>query len=176
VAVAIFAAAVLIYAAVAAQDLRQRQVSNWFCLGIAGLGVVRWVVFMQIEPAAFAVAAAFVLFAVSAVCYAMRWLGGGDVKLITASALLLGGSYSDILSFLFLMTIIGSVLALILLLYIACGRAFSAATVDSTGRSTSELAVADGPPPDDNDHQKVPYAVAVALAATAILFLQIQRA
>jgi len=184
VAGAIFAAAVMIYAAVAAQDLRQRQVSNWFCAGIAGLGVVRWVVLLQIEPAAFAVAASFVVFALSAASYSLKWLGGGDVKLITATTLLLGNSYDDVLSFLLLMSIIGSALAVIMLLYIMAGRAFGAAertALPVTGGPTDACAAtglssANPGPASDNDHMKVPYAVAVALAATAIFFLQIQRA
>jgi len=166
VPVAIFAAAVLIYTAVAAQDLRQRQVSNLFCAGIAGLGIIRWAALMQIGPAAWAVAVAVILFGLGVLLFSRGWLGGGDVKLISATALLLGGGgLDDVLAFLFLMSIIGSALALAILARRYVGRFFGAAA------STS-----DGPAAAVTDLSKVPYAVAVAVAASVVLFLQIQRA
>jgi Flp pilus assembly protein protease CpaA len=80
---------------------------------------------------------------------------------------LLGGDAEDILRFLYLMSLIGSGLAILLLLYL---RIF---------RRKTKLPAASALPsaPDEaSDHAKVPYAVAVALAATIVLFLQSQRA
>lgn len=157
--IAIFVAAAMIYAAAAAQDLRQRRVSNLFCAGIALLGLARWAVLMQISPAAWALAAAILLFGLGALMFSRGWLGGGDVKLICASALLIGGGQTP--AFLFLMSIIGSVLALIIVIHVRLGRVFGTA---------GDVA------PDAENRSTVPYGVAVALAASFVIFLQIQRA
>ena len=169
--VAIFAVAIAILAAVVAQDLRQRQVSNLLCAGIAGLGVIRWAILMQIAPAAWAVAAATLMFGIGVLFNWRGWLGGGDVKLISAITLLLGGNAEDIIRFLFLLSLIGSGLAVILLIQLQLARrrakrAGNAATQD----------LVQAPPGPPSDHDKVPYAVAVAIAAAIVLFLQVQRA
>jgi len=171
VLVAIFTVAVAIFVAVVAQDLRQRQVSNFLCAGIAGLGIIRWAILMQIAPAAWALAAAILIFGIGVLFNWRGWLGGGDVKLISAITLLLGGDAEDILRFLFLLTLIGSGLAVILLFQLQirklrARRAAGAGDPDALGP----------PPGPPSDHDKVPYAVAVALAAAIVLFLQVQRA
>jgi prepilin peptidase CpaA len=114
---------------------------------------------MQISPAAWAVAAAVLLFGLGAFMFARGWLGGGDVKLICASALLIGGSQTP--AFLFLMSVIGSVLALLIIIQVRLARMFG---------------TAGGAVPDAPDRTTVPYGVAVALAASLVIFLQIQRA
>jgi prepilin peptidase CpaA len=118
---------------------------------------------MQVAPAALAVAAAVVLFGLGILFFSRGWLGGGDVKLITATALLIGGY--DTPAFLFLMSIIGSVLALVILLYLKLGRLFGASLLESDGTAIAAA-----------DRFKVPYGVAVAVAASIVVFLQIQRA
>jgi prepilin peptidase CpaA len=161
VPIAVFVAAILAYAAVAIQDLRQRRVSNILCLGIFCLGIVRWAALMEIGPVAWAAAACIALFGLGILFFSVGWLGGGDVKLIAATSFLLGAP--DTLLFLFVMSVIGSALALILII-----RKYAALAL---GRPTPRLD-ADG----SNDHAKVPYAVAVALAAAIVSFIQIQRA
>jgi prepilin peptidase CpaA len=167
VPVAIFAAAVVIYAAVAAQDLQQRRVSNLLCAGIAVLGLARWALLMQITPAAWAVALAVVLFGIGFLFFVRGWLGGGDVKLITATVLLIGADSTP--AFLFLMSVIGSALALIIIIYIRLGRLFGT-TVPESEDTVEDTMIATA------DRFKVPYGVAVAIAASVVVFLQIQRA
>lgn len=158
---AVFAAALLAYTVVAIQDLRQRRVSNILCLGIFCLGIVRWAALMQVGPFAWAAAACVALFGLGILFFSLGWLGGGDVKLISATSFLLGAP--DTLLFLFIMSAIGSALALILIV-----RKYAARIL---GRPVPAF---DSDP--SNDHAKVPYAVAVALAATIVSFIQIQRA
>ena len=158
-AMTLLAAVVAIYMVVAVQDLRQRRVSNVLCVGIALLGVARWAVLFQLAPAVWALAAAVTLFGIGIGLFALGWLGGGDVKLISATALLIGGP-TDTLRFLFLMSLIGSALALVLLIDMKFGRFYRVA----------------GPTTPSSDHAKVPYAVAVAIAASIVLFLQYQHA
>jgi prepilin peptidase CpaA len=162
VAIALLVVAVIIYTAVAVQDLRLRRVSNAFCVGIALLGVGRWVFLAQVVPAAWALAAAVTVFCIGIALFAKGWLGGGDVKLIAATTLLIGGT--DTPRFLFLMSIIGSALALALLIHLKFGRFYHAASATPADSAA---------PP--SDHAKVPYAVAVAAAASIVLFLQYQH-
>jgi len=145
--------------------------SNLFCIGIAVLGLARWALSMQAEPAAWAVVWAAVLFGICTYLFSRGLLGGGDVKLIAATALLIGGD--DTPAFLFLMSVIGSVLALIilicklvLLIYIKVGPFFGAIMTEEDGAAITA-----------SDLFKVPYGVAVAAAASVVLILpQIQRA
>ena len=160
---ALFALATMIYVVIAVQDLRQRRVSNSLCAAIAGLGLVRWAAAMQAAPAAWAIAMAILLFAIGLIPFSRGWLGGGDVKLISATALLLGAP--DLPAFLFLMSLAGSGLALALLI----SNRFR-------HRPVGAAASADGGTAASEDQSKVPYAVAVALAAAVTFFLQIQRA
>jgi prepilin peptidase CpaA len=166
VPIAVFVAAVATYIVVAIQDLQQRRVSNILCAAIFCLGIVRWAALMQIGPVAWAAAACIALFGLGVLFFSLGWLGGGDVKLISATGFLLG-TLDDIVLFLFVMSIVGSALALILLVQKYAGRLF--------GRVVPS-ADSDSSPNDSNDHAKVPYAVAVAIAAAIVSFIQIQRA
>jgi len=162
VAIVLLVVAAVIYTAVAIQDLRHRRVSDMLCLAIVLLGVARWAALAQLAPVLWALAAAVTLFCIGIALFAKGWLGGGDVKLISATALLIGGA--DTPQFLFLMSIIGSALALALLIHLKFGRF----------HRVTGVTLADSAEPH-SDHTKVPYAVAVAVAASIVLFLQYQH-
>lgn len=161
----IFVVAVVIYAAIAAQDLRQRRISNLLCVAILILGLARWVISMQLGAGAWAVGTGVALFALGLIFFKLGWLAGGDVKLISASAVLLGAGST--LDFLMLMSILGGVLALVLLVHAGLRRLFGAAR-------QSDGAAADGR--GESSVIQIPYGVAIAVAAPIILFLQHQRA
>jgi hypothetical protein len=76
--------------------------------------------------------------------------------------LLIGGA--DTPRFLFYMSIIGSALALALLIHLKFGRFHGAAGSGLAGQAVEPA-----------DRAKVPYAVAVAAAASIVLFLQYQH-
>ena len=120
---------------------------------------------MQIAPAAWAVAASAVIFGLGILVFSRGWLGGGDVKLITSTTLLIGGY--DTPAFLFLMSIIGSALALVVLIHIKFGRHLAA------GRPEAMVPGSDGAVIAAADRFRVPYGFAVALAACVVLFVQI---
>jgi prepilin peptidase CpaA len=162
VAIVLLVVAVAIFTAVAIQDLRHRRVSDMLCLAIVVLSIVRWAALAQFAPAAWALVAAVILFCIGIALFANGWLGGGDVKLISATALLIGGA--DTPQFLFLMSIIGSALALALLIHLKFGRFYHVASSTLTDSATPR-----------SDHTKVPYAVAVAVAGSIVLFLQYQH-
>ena len=69
-------------------DLRRRQIDNWLTLGIAaGAPLFWWASGMSGGEIAWQLGMALVTFAVLAALFFMRWIGGGDVKLLAALAL-----------------------------------------------------------------------------------------
>ena len=73
----------------AATDLRSRTIANWLNLGIALLAPAYWWASgLSLWPdVAVQIALAACVFALFAFMFAMDWMGGGDVKLLTAIAL-----------------------------------------------------------------------------------------
>jgi prepilin peptidase CpaA len=105
-------AAMLLWAA--GEDVRRLTIENWVSLSIVGLYPihvlaspvpVNWLMSVTIAAGTFAVG--FALFA-------RKLFGGGDVKLLTATALWAGPSLFP--SFIFLMSIAGGVIAGVMLL------------------------------------------------------------
>jgi len=138
-----------LYGLVAVQDLRYRRIANWLCLGILMLGVVRWGVLADPVAAGEALLAAAVAFGVGAVLHARGYVGGGDVKLLAASVLLVGAAAA--LPLIVVMALAGGVLSLALLAFERFRRAASSARATPT----------------------VPYGVAIGAAAVWVLFLQL---
>ena len=94
-------------------DLRRRQIDNWLNAGIAvAAPAFWWTSGLSLWPdVAWQLGVALITFAICAGFFAMRWMGGGDVKLLSALALW-------ITPFLFLrlviiMAILGGVLTLL---------------------------------------------------------------
>ena len=103
----------------AATDWRRRQIDNWLNAGIALAAPVYWIakglplwaplwhpsIVLQfgVGIAAFAVFAAF---------FALKWMGGGDVKLLTALALWIEPEW--FLRLLIMMALVGGVLTIVL--------------------------------------------------------------
>ena len=105
--VAGLAAAVFIAAAFG--DIRTRKIPNGLVLAISVLGVARLALVGDVVQAGMTLVAAA---AVLAIGFALFWrgiIGGGDAKLVSGAALLVG--YHDLFGFLFLMSLCGGVLA-----------------------------------------------------------------
>ena len=136
----------LIWAAVS--DLRHRRISNSLSLTIVALFGI-FAVSQLFAGAAWKatllwpVVAATIVFAVGAGLFAVRLMGGGDVKLMAAVALFAGPALS--LSFILYVTIAGGVIALATLLHARIKAADPAAA-------------------------KVPYGVAITLGGLWVCF------
>ena len=93
-------------------DLRTRQIGNWLTGAVAVTApLFWWASGLTLWPGvAEQLAVALAAFAVLAVLFALRAMGGGDVKLIAALALWL--PWQAVLVLLFLMSIAGGVLTL----------------------------------------------------------------
>jgi prepilin peptidase CpaA len=103
----------------AATDWRRRQIDNWLNLAIALGAPIYWLARpMPLwasfpEPSVGAqLLVALAAFAVFATFFALRWMGGGDVKLLTALALWIEPAW--FLRLLMIMGVVGGVLTIAL--------------------------------------------------------------
>ena len=110
-------------------DLRSLRIPNRASLAIVCLYPLH--VLLSPTPVDWTTSALIALgvFAVTTVFFAFRWMGGGDVKLLAATALWMGPQ--GILGFLFVTALAGGALALILKSPVRLALAFAA---DSLGR------------------------------------------
>ena len=69
-------------------DIKRRQIDNWLNLGIAcAAPLFWWASGMSLHDSIWQLGLALASFAVLAILFALRAMGGGDVKLLTALAL-----------------------------------------------------------------------------------------
>lgn len=113
IAVVIAFAALLIWAA--GEDLRQLTIGNWVSLSIVGLYPVHVLASPTPVNWQMALVIAAGTFAVGFALFAWKKIGGGDVKLMAASALWAGPALFS--GFVFLTSIAGGVIAGAMLLY-----------------------------------------------------------
>lgn len=72
----------------AVTDIRRRQIDNWLNAGIALAAPLFWLAAgLSLAEIGWQLAIALASFAVFAAMFACGWMGGGDVKLLTALAL-----------------------------------------------------------------------------------------
>ena len=112
IAVLILVGAATLVAA-AAHDIVARTVPDWISIFLTSIGVV---VRALDQNLIIGLLVAVAVFCAVAFCWRRGWVGGGDVKLIGATALIVPPA--SVLSFIAAMSIAGSVLAL---LYLAAG-------------------------------------------------------
>ncbi len=133
-------------------DVRSYIIPNW----LTGALVVTYPLAVLLSPVAvdwlMALAGMLAVFAVGYGFFAMKWMGGGDVKLITACALWVG--FSNLLEFIFLFGIFGGVFSILVLV----------------ARKFSPFLKMQKLPRILRDREPIPYGVAIALA-----FLMLMR-
>ena len=127
----------------AATDWRRRQIDNWLNLAIAvGAPVFWWASGLSLWPGvALQVGVGLAAFAVFAAMFALKWMGGGDVKLLTALALWIEPTW--FLKLLMVMAIVGGVLTLVMGMWHITRR--------------------------QRDRLSIPYGVAIAIAGLWVL-------
>lgn len=94
-------------------DVRTRRIPNVLSLAIAILGLVRIILLHNPVSAGQTLAAGGAIFAAGFLLFWNGAIGGGDAKLVAATALLVG--YHDLCNFLLLMSVCGGGLALAML-------------------------------------------------------------
>jgi prepilin peptidase CpaA len=157
----IFFLGAAIFAFVAISDLRTRRIPNGFIVAILLLAALRMALTGTPTGALYTLLASAALFVATFLLFWRGLLGGGDVKLIGATGLLIG--YHHLFEFLFVMSVCGGLMAIA----IFAGDRLGLRSMPRPGGMPS------GPehqePPD---RLTVPYGIAIALAATFTLYVQ----
>lgn len=152
VAVVSFVAA-MVYAGV--MDVVTMKISNWLSLFLLlGYATLAPLAGFGLEEIGFSVFAALMVFFVSIALFAMGWIGGGDGKLATVTALWMGADHT--LQYVTYAALFGGVLTLALLL-------FRTLTLPKAWRVKVWVARL------HSNEVGVPYGAALALAGLAVL-------
>jgi prepilin peptidase CpaA len=153
-----------ILAVIAYGDVRTRRIPNVLTLAIAILGLLRIILVYDPVAAGHTLAAGAAIFVAAFLLFWYGAIGGGDAKLVAATALLVG--YHDLFSFLFLMSVCGGALALAMLARDTL-RLWLPARWARTPLATETAECLAAPAPT------VPYGVAVATAGVVMLILNV---
>jgi prepilin peptidase CpaA len=145
-----------LYAGVAYWDIGTRRIQNEFIVGILLLAALRIALAGDPSAALYTVAAGAALFVATFLLFWRGLLGGGDVKLIGATALLIG--YHDLSAFLFVMSISGALVAVAVLARNKLGLRPATAPAAAHPETPARLTV--------------PYGVAIAAASIVTLLVQ----
>lgn len=141
--------------AAAFEDFRRFIIPNPLTLGLCLLWPLYFAAAPSIGAAAAAIGGALAVFVVGAVLFARGYVGGGDVKLLSAAALWAGPA--GLPNLLLLTGILGGALALFLLL--PAGSRFVAVARGVIGQVA----------PDPSATRFVPYGVPIAAAALIVV-------
>lgn len=137
-------------AAAAAWDVACFRIPNFLSLALVALFVPAVVLAPVAVPWLWHVAAALVVLSAGSVLFALRLLGGGDVKIMSAAALWLG--MGNLVAFLVYVSLAGAVVAIVVVMFrmLSFGR-------DFTSVKTLRSRVV------------IPYGVAIALGAALLV-------
>jgi prepilin peptidase CpaA len=94
-------------------DVKTLRIPNALVAAVAALGVCRLIVIGDPSVALYTVGASLLVFIATFLLFWRGYVGGGDAKLITAAALLIG--YHDLFNFLVLMSLCGVLVTLAIL-------------------------------------------------------------
>ena len=147
---------ICIFAVVAYGDIRTRRIPNEMIVAILVLAAFRIAIDGDPRAGLFTLTASATLFVSTFLLFWRGLLGGGDVKLIGATALLVG--YHNLFEFLFVMSVSGALMAVAVLARDRLGRRQATA-----------------PPAEDQEisaRLTVPYGVAIAAAGIVSLLVQ----
>jgi prepilin peptidase CpaA len=139
---------IVFFAFAAYGDVKTYRIPNALVIAVAILGVFRLITNGDLTVALYTVGGSLMIFIVTFLLFWRGLFGGGDAKLITAAALLVG--YHDLLGFLYAMSICGAVVSIAILF----------THWSSGGRLRPK------------EKMYVPYGVAIATAGGVTLFFQ----
>jgi prepilin peptidase CpaA len=137
-------------------DLRYLRIPNRLCAAVALLGVLRLVMAGDPSAAFYTLGLAVAIFLVMLLLFQRGIMGGGDVKLLAATILLIG--YHDLFPFFIVMSLAGALLAVAVLIWHSNLPLYLG----------PRLAIAIAP----TRPKAVPYGVAIAAAAIVFLLYQ----
>lgn len=144
----------LVLLAAALEDMARLRISNFFPMLVVAL-FAAWVFVAGWENDIWQNGTVFIaVFAVGCVMFGLRWMGGGDVKLMAATALWF--DWAGAVSWLVYVTVGGGLLALVIM----AGRRMVPSSVRE--KSSAAIFAAKGP---------IPYGVAIALGTVMALYM-----
>ena len=97
---------IALFVAAAYGDVKTLRIPNSLVAAVAALGLVRLIVIGDLSFALYTVGASLLVFIATFLLFWRGFVGGGDAKLMTAAALLVG--YHDLFNFLVVMSICGA--------------------------------------------------------------------
>jgi prepilin peptidase CpaA len=152
-----------IFAVVAYGDIRTRRIPNELIVAILALAACRIALDGDPRAGLYTLAAAAGLFVATFLLFWRGLLGGGDVKLIGATALLVG--YHNFFEFLFVMSVSGALIAVAVLARNRLGlRRATALDLDAEDQAAEDQ--------EASARLTVPYGVAIAAAGMVSLLVQ----
>jgi prepilin peptidase CpaA len=146
-------------------DAKRRRIPNQVSQGVAALAVLRLILEGDAGAAIRTVGVAAIVLAVSFLLFARGVFGGGDAKLISGAALLVGST--GVLDFLLLTSIIGALLVPVVVI----AARFGPSAAGMAG-STEELQADNAQKSASPQRPTIPYGVAIAVACAVILVFQ----
>jgi prepilin peptidase CpaA len=144
-------------------DVLTRRIPNMLSVTVMALALVRIILVGNPVAVTHTLAAGTVIFIATFLLFWRGAIGGGDAKLITAMALLVG--YQNLIGFLFLMSLFGGVLALAAL---AQDKLRPRLVRLSPGANRRSLVEATQTVPEE---PTVPYGLAIAAAGAIMLII-----
>jgi prepilin peptidase CpaA len=149
-------AASIVLAISAYWDIRYRLLPDIASGILIFLAIARWSLAADWHSLVWALAGGFGVFAATAVAFAIGWIGGGDVKLMSATSFFVGTN--GLIGFLVTTAMLGGVVSVLVLMW-----HFGASGVRRFRNRD------DG---HENTRPTVPYGAAIALAGLYVIFLQ----
>jgi prepilin peptidase CpaA len=109
---------IALFVAAAYGDIKSLRIPNKLAITVAVVGVFRLFAIGDPSAALYTVGASAIVFIVTFLLFWRGILGGGDVKLLSATVLLIG--YRDLFSFLLIMSICGALVSFVVLFIHRC--------------------------------------------------------
>jgi prepilin peptidase CpaA len=151
----VLVAFILLMATAAFEDFRRFIIPNPLTIGLCVLWPLYFAAAPSLAAALSAIGCGLAVFIVGALLFARGYVGGGDVKLLSAAALWVGPA--GIADLLMLTGVLGGALALFLL--VPAGSRIAAAARSILGQATADTAAP----------RYVPYGVPIAIAAVIVV-------
>jgi prepilin peptidase CpaA len=104
---------IALFIAAAYGDIKSLRIPNKLAISVAALGIFRLLVIGDLNAAIYTISASAIVFIVTFLLFWRGIFGGGDVKLLSATVLLVG--YHDLVPFLLIMGVCGALVSLAVL-------------------------------------------------------------
>jgi prepilin peptidase CpaA len=156
----ILALGIAILVASAYCDVHMRRIPNVLTYGLAVLGVLQLILIGDPSATGWTLASAAAVLVVGFLLFWAGFFGGGEAKLLTAAALLIGSR--DLLGFLWLVSLCAMIALLALMIEYDLGRWLRGVLRPGTVRPADEEPAAEARP-------TAPYGIAIAMGAVMML-------